>query len=443
MSHPPSAHDAAYLLAAHCDLNGVFRGKRLPLSAAEKLASGGIRMPMSSIGVDIWGTDVIGNSLTFDQGDLDGIVEPTGRGPLPLAFGATPAMFTPMWMRKEDGEPFFGDPRRTLAAVIGQFEEMGLRPVVATEVEFYLVDPAAPAARPLSVPDVGHADCSDTIYSMSELAGVDAFLNEVYAVAEDCGVAVDGATSESGPGQFEFNLMHGPDALKVADDTVLFKQIVRSAARRHGFAASFMAKPYAEHSGSGLHVHFSLLDGEGRNIFDDGTREGTAAMRHAVGGVLAAMHDCTLIFAPHQNSYRRLRPGTLAPTVAAWGYENRTAALRIPGGPPVARRIEHRVSGADANPYLVIAAILAAALDGIEAGQEPPAPADGNVHDSDAPQIPADWRSALSVFETSPKVARLFHPEFIAMFAACKRQELDVFEREITALEYHSYLHTV
>ncbi|WP_155095323.1 glutamine synthetase family protein [Paracoccus aestuariivivens] len=439
----PIRQDAAYLLAAHCDLNGVFRGKRLPLSAADKLASGGIRMPMSSIGVDIWGTDVIGNSLTFDQGDLDGIVEPTGRGPLPLAFGATPALFTPMWMRKEDGQPFFGDPRRTLAAVLDQFAAHGLTPVVATEVEFYLVDPAARSAQPMAVPDVKHTDCSDTIYSMQELADVDAFLNEVYRIAADCGVAVDGATSESGPGQFEFNLMHGPDALKVADDTVLFKQIVRSAARRHGFAASFMAKPYADHSGSGLHVHFSLIDAQGRNIFDDGTREGTDAMRHAVAGVLAAMHDSTLIFAPHQNSYRRLRPGTLAPTTVAWGYENRTAALRIPGGPSVARRIEHRVSGADANPYLVIAAILAAALDGIATAAEPPAPLAGNVHDSDAPHIPADWRSALSVFETSPLIARLFHPEFIAMFTACKRQELDVFDREITALEYHSYLHTV
>lgn len=443
MSSPTDDKDAAYMLAAHCDLNGVFRGKRLPLAAAEKLGSTGIRMPMSSIGVDIWGTDVIGNSLTFDQGDLDGIVEATGRGPLPLAFGATPALFTPMWMRKEDGSPFFGDPRRMLAHVLARYQARGLTPVVATEVEFYLVDPTAAAARPLVPMGVMHPDCSDTIYALSELAGVDAFLNEVYAVCAACGVAADSATSESGPGQFEFNLLHGPDALRVADDTVLFKQVVRSAARRHGFAATFMAKPYPVHSGNGLHVHFSVLDGKGANIFDDGGVAGTPAMRHAVAGVLEAMHDSTLIFAPHQNSYRRLRPDTLAPTSIAWGYENRTAALRIPGGPPVARRIEHRVAGADANPYLVIAAILAAAFDGIERGTEPSPPTGGNVHDADAPRIPPDWRSALQAFESSATVERLFHPEFIAMFAACKRQELAVFEREITAIEYHSYLHTV
>lgn len=440
----PRPTDApAYMLAAHCDLNGVFRGKRLPLAAAEKLATSGIRMPMSSIGVDIWGTDVLGNALTFEQGDLDGIVEVTGRGPLPLALGATPALFTPMWMRKEDGSPFFGDPRRMLAHVLERYRARGLTPVVATEVEFYLVDPAAPVARPLVAMDAMHPDCSDTIYALSELAGVDAFLDEVYAVCAACGVAADSATSESGPGQFEFNLLHGPDALRVADDTVLFKQIVRSAARRHGLAASFMAKPYPQHSGNGLHVHFSLLDAGGRNIFDDGGTDGTAAMRHAVAGLLAAMHDCTLIFAPHQNSYRRLRPDSLAPTAIAWGYENRTAALRIPGGPAAARRIEHRVAGADANPYLVIAAILAAALDGLGQGAEPAPATGGNVHDAAAPRIPPDWRSAQAAFAQSPDVRRLLHPEFIAMFAACKRQELAVFDREITALEYHSYLHTV
>ena len=437
LPEPPS-----FLLAAHCDLNGIFRGKRVRAAGAEKVLKAGIRMPMSSIGVDIWGTDVLGNAL-FDRGDLDGIVEPTGRGPIPLSWTETPALLLPMWMRLESGAPFFGDPRRVLADVAARFAARGLTPVVATELEFYLVDPNEARARPLTPLPEAHEGAGDTIYCLQELANVGPFLDDVYAMAEACGVAVDAAISESGPGQYEFNLVHGPDLLRVADDTVFFKQIVKNVARRHGLAASFMAKPYANHSGSGLHVHFSLLDGEGRNVFDDGTPAGTDLMRHAVAGLLEAMHDSTLVFAPHRNSSRRLRPGTLAPTTAAWGYENRTAAVRIPGGPNPARRIEHRVSGADANPYLVLAAILAAALDGIEAGNAPPEPTQGNVYKAAGRAIPPDWRQAIETFETSELMARLFPADFITMFATCKRQELAVFEAEISELEYRSYLHSV
>lgn len=436
-------HEPRFVFAAHCDLNGIFRGKRVRAEGAQKLLTAGIRMPMSSIGVDIWGTDVLGNSL-FDRGDLDGIVEPTGRGPLPLDWTDTPQLLVPMWMRLEDGAPFFGDPRRVLAEVLSRFTAKGLTPVVATELEFYLVDPKDTSRARPSVPlPEAHDGAGDTIYCLQELADVGAFLDEVYDMAEACAVAVDAAISESGPGQYEFNLMHGPDALKVADDTVFFKQIVRNVARRHGLAASFMAKPYAKHSGSGLHVHFSILDAQGRNIFDNGGREGTPALRHAVAGLLEAMHDCTLLFAPHRNSTRRLRPGTLAPTIAAWGYENRTAAVRIPGGPSVARRIEHRVSGADANPYLVLAAILAAALDGLDHPSEPPAALTGNAYHAAGRAIPPDWRQAIEVFEASDLIRRLFPADFIAMFGSCKRQELAVFEAEISELEYRSYLLTV
>ena len=222
----------AYVLAATCDLNGCFRGKRVEAASLDKILKNGIRMPMSSIGVDIWGTDVFANSLTLDQGDLDGICEPTERGPIPLAWSATQAQFVPMWMRAETGEPFFGDPRRTLADILARFRAVQLTPVVATEVEFYLIDPKSPRAKPLTRMPTGHADAKDTIYSLEELAEVGPFLDDVYAMAAACGVAVDAATSESGPSQFEFNLVHGPDALEVADNTVFFKQIVRNMARQ-------------------------------------------------------------------------------------------------------------------------------------------------------------------------------------------------------------------
>ena len=188
--------------------------------------------------------------------------------------------------------------------------------------------------------------------SIRALDQFDAFFTDLYDACEEMDIPADTAISEAGLGQFEINLMHGDDALRAADDAWLFKMLVKGLARRHGFAASFMAKPYEDYPGSGLHTHFSVLDENGRNIFDDGGRRGTDALRHAVAGASRRCTTATLIFAPHLNSYDRLVPGAHAPTGICWAYENRTSAIRIPSGNPKARRIEHRVAGGDVNPYL-------------------------------------------------------------------------------------------
>jgi glutamine synthetase len=428
-----------YVLAAICDMNGIFRGKRVPAEKLAKLETDGIRMPMSSIGVDVWGTDVMGTQLTFERGDLDGICTPTGRTPLDLGKGSGRSCLLPMWMAKEDGTPYFADSRHLLASVLGRYEKAGLRAVMATEVEFYLLDPTEEGACPATGVPGSPSRHFDNIYSLEELDAFAPFLDDVYAAARADGIAIEAATAEGSQRQFEFNLVHGPDALKIADDTIYFKQIIRNVARRHGYLASFMAKPYPEHAGSGLHVHFSIVDGDGRNIFDNGQDTGSDSMLHAVGGLIQAMPEMTLVFAPHLNSYRRLAPGGLAPTKAAWGYENRTAALRIPAGPFAARRIEHRVAGADANPYLVLAAILSAALDGISSRNTPPAPVTSNSHDVDARPLARDWRQALEWFAESESVGKLLHPEFAAAFAACKQQEQDVFAARMTDFEMATY----
>lgn len=238
--------------------------------------------------------------------------------------------------------------------------------------------------------------------------------------------------------------MHCDDPLRAADDAWLFKMLVKGLARRHGFAASFMAKPYPEYSGSGLHTHFSLIDEKGDNVFDSGGPKGTALMKHAVAGCLNAMHDSALIFAPHQNSFERLVPGKHAPTSISWGYENRTAAIRIPAGSPTARRIEHRVAGGDVNPYLMLAAILGAALDGIEHEMDAPSPIVGNAYAvEDLPQIPTSWAEAIDALETSTIVPRFIHPELIKNLVSTKRQELhyiaELSDSEIVEL----YLDTV
>jgi glutamine synthetase len=256
-------------------------------------------------------------------------------------------------------------------------------------------------------------------------------------------IPADTAISEAGLGQFEINLMHQDDALRAADDAWLFKMLVKGMARRHGFAASFMAKPYEDYSGSGLHMHFSILDENGNNIFDDGGPRGTDTLRHAVGGCLAAMHDSTLVFAPHANSYDRLVPGAHAPTRICWAYENRTSAVRVPSGNPAARRIEHRVAGGDVNPYLTVAAILGAALMGIEDRIEPQAPITGNAYDLDLPQVPTDWGQAIEIFANSPLMPRIFPAELIRNLTLTKRQELHYMAELSPSEQVEIYLDTV
>ena len=215
-------------------------------------------------------------------------------------------------------------------------------------------------------------------------------------------------------------------------------------ARKHGFAATFMAKPYGEEAGNGMHVHFSICDETGRNIFDNGGPEGTAELHAAVAGCIAAMRDSTLIFAPHGNSYERLIPGAHAPTSAAWAYENRTAAIRIPGGNPAARRIEHRVAGGDINPYLMLATILGSALIGIEDGMTPPPPSEGNIYEIEGlPQLAGSWEEAIDLFENSPLIARILPPMAIRNLVMTKRQELAGFAEKPAETHWFSWLEAV
>jgi glutamine synthetase len=431
------------LRAAICDLNGAMRGKGIPISQASKALRGGLRMPLSVAGVDVWGADVIANNLVFEAGDADGVCEWTGRDILPIDWLAKPTALIPLWLTEESGAPFLGDPRRALAAVIERYATHGLTPVVATEMEFYLVDASRLQPVPPSSPLTGKQLDSEGILSVEEIDQFDAFLNDIYKSCAAQAIPADTAVAENGAGQFEINILHAPDALKAADDAVFFKRLVKGVARKHGFAATFMAKPYGERSGNGLHVHFSLVDQAQRNVFDDGSSAGSKRLRFAVGGLLATMSESTLLFAPHANSYRRLQPESHAPTAIAWGYENRTAALRIPGGANTARRIEHRVAAADANPYLVLAGILGSALEGIEREIEPPQPIVGDAYSQNLLRLPSDWTTAISLFERGIAMERIFTPVLRRMLVACKRQELKVFASRVTDFEYHSYLETV
>ncbi|WP_246245711.1 glutamine synthetase family protein [Mesorhizobium zhangyense] len=431
------------LRVAVCDLNGVLRGKRIASDQARKALEGGMRMPYSLVGLDIWGEDIEGNALVFSNGDADAICHWTGRDILPIDWTSHPTALVPLSLAHDDGSPFLGDPRQALAAILKRYAGHGLTPVVATELEFYLFDPTSnKPVGPVS-PVTGKRLDSDAALSIDEIDAFESFIHDVYASCRAQGIPVDTAIAENGVGQFEINLNHLPDALRAADDAVLFKRTVKGIARKHGFAASFMAKPYGDRAGNGLHVHFSLLDRDGNNIFNDGTDKGSDAMRHAVGGLLSGMAESTLIFAPHFNSYRRLRPNSYAPTVVAWGYENRMVAIRIPGGPNKARRIEHRVAGADANPYLVLATVLGAALIGIERRLEAGEPIVSDVGSHSLPNLPPDWVSGINAFEAGPLMAELFSADLRDAFVACKRQELNTFAKEVSDFEIETYLESV
>lgn len=431
------------IYACVCDLNGTLRGKRLPVSEVGRIIDGGLRMPLSILSTDIWGEDVTDSELVFETGDADGLCDFTGRGLIPVSWTSRPAAIAQLWMRQDDGTPFSGDPRRALADVLTRVKARGLTPVVATELEFYLFDPAKERPRPPVSPVTGKRLHTDNVLSLDELQHFDGFLNDVYRACQDQGIPADGAIAENGAGQFEINMRHSDDALRAADDVVLFKRLVRGLARKHGYAATFMAKPYGERAGNGFHLHMSMVDAQGRNLFDDGGELGTDLMRKAVAGLTATMQECTLAFAPHENSFRRLMPGTHAPCAVAWGYENRTAAIRIPGGSPKARRIEHRVAGADANPYLVLACVIGGALIGIEADQPPPEPIVGDAYRQALPHLPLDWASAIDAFATGTNIRKIFSPRLQKMLVECKQQEHARFSRHVTEFEYHSYLEVV
>jgi glutamine synthetase len=221
---------------------------------------------------------------------------------------------------------------------------------------------------------------------------------------------------------------------------MMLQRVIRGVARQHGLLATFMAKPFGDLAGNGMHLHCSLVDRQGNNAFHGGSEGGNTLLRQAIAGTLAVMADSMLLFAPNLNSYRRFQRGTHAPLAPSWGYENRTVAVRVPADVPEATRLEHRVAGADANPYLVVAAVLAGMLFGIENGLQPPPALEGNAYDQLPPSLPRYWPDALARFEESAFIRDYFGEQFARVYTILKRQELDEFDRQVTPLEYDACL---
>ncbi|WP_413206289.1 glutamine synthetase family protein [Rhodospirillum sp. A1_3_36] len=428
------------------DVNGVARGKWIPRDRAEEVLCGGMALPRSALVLDIWGRDVDKAGLAHGTGDPDGLCMPIDGTLCPLPWFDRPMAQVMMTMLDDDGGPFYADPRQVLARVQDRFHNMGLTPVVATELEFYLIDRHRTPLDPVRPPNssTGRWQGWQTqVLSIAELHANEALLAEISQACQLMEIPADSTLRENGPGQYEINLKHVSDALDAADHAVMLKRIVKGVAARHNLDATFMAKPYGDREGNGMHVHFSLLDLEGNNVFASPLNEANEITRHAVGGLLKYMPDAMLLFAPHQNSYRRLWLSEHSPTVACWGYDNRNAAVRVITSSPNASRIEHRVPGADVNPYLAIAGLLAAAHKGIVDAEEPPAAvAPGDPTDESA-RLTVIWERTLERFVGSPFIANYLGEGFQRIYADTKYQELNEYRLRVTDVEYDAYLRTV
>ncbi len=455
-SDPKEAED---FLAAHpeieaidivmTDVNGVGRGKIIRRHELESLYKGGRNLPTSILGLDITGEDVDETGLVWDTGDGDQLGWPIPGSLRPL-HGAKPqrgqllmSMFT------RDGNPAGSDPRLALVAQVEALAAMGLHPAGAFELEFFLLDPDRDSegrVRPARAVVDGRSSGKTEVYSVDHLHGMEPLFSDIYAGAKAMGLPIETLISEYAPGQYELTLHYRTDILAAADDLVMLKRLVRQQARRHGVVACFMAKPFAGYAGSGMHLHVSVRDGEGRNAFsEEAEGQWSPRLLNALGGLVKTMGESMLVFAPHANSWRRFVAQSYAPVSPTWGVNNRSVALRVPAGDVKNRRIEHRPSGVDANPYLVATTVLAGIRKGLEEAIDPGPETVGNGYAAERndASMPTDWRSAIEAAASSEFLKQALGPDLHRTFIAIKKAEYFRVARTITELDYHLYLHEV
>ncbi len=427
------------------DMNGLLRGKRITRDALEKVYQNGVCLPMSLIATDITGNTVEETGLGYDIGDEDRICRPVPGTLKVIPWQDRPMAQLLLAMEDGHGRMFAANPREVLKRVIERYHALGLNPVVAVELEFYLLDPQLDGhGRPQTSinPTTGERNKTTQVYYMEDLNDYQGFTDAVTDACRAQHIPADTAVAEYAPGQFEINLKHRSDALVACDDAILLKRAVKAVAANEGLMASFMAKPFGDQAGSGTHIHVSVLDKAGNNIFACEPSAPSDALRHGVYGLQQVSKDCMLMFAPHANSYRRFVLNAFVPLNDCWGFNNRTVAMRIPHSDPANTRIEHRIAGADANPYLVTAAVLAGILHGLETKGDPGPPIVGNAYEqTEMRQL--FWRDTINDFLASGFIAQAFGPEFQHIFGQQKLKEMRSFYAEVTTLEIEWYLRQV
>ena len=433
------------------DPNGIARGKWAPVSTLKKAFAEGVNFPLSLHALDVWGNEVEETGLHISSGDRDGFCRAVPSSLSAVPWGSGEAVLQPSDAKTAqiilqtvgpDGETFGGCARSVLDQAVERLSGQGMTAVCAFELEFHLLVPNENEGEPFQVSSFADTPDAQFMYGLDALAEKAPVFRDIRNAAKWAGVPVDTIVKEAGPGQYEVNLNHRGDALRAADDVILLKRIVRECARLHGLVATFMAKPFIGQPGNGMHVHTSILGPDGANIFAGS--EGDEKLGHCVSGLLATMPEMALVYINSHNGFRRMAPGSYAPTRVNWGTNNRSVSLRLPAAPDAAKRVEHRVSGADANPYLVMAAILEGMMDGLKAAQDPPAELVGNAYEEDTPNrgesLPASLSEALAAFAESGFAARALGTQMRDNLAAIKRAEIEVFREDMSALERRTFL---
>jgi glutamine synthetase len=416
------------------DMAGIARGKIMP---AEKFAEdGGMRLPESVFLQTVTGDYPINTGEVMNPAEIDIILKADSKTVRRVPWAAEPTAQVIHDCFYGDGRRVAMAPRNVLRHVLELYAQRGWDPVVAPELEFYLIEPNLDADYPLKPPvgRSGRAEPGRQSYSIAAVNEFDPLFDDIYQFCEDQEIEIDTLIHEDGPAQMEINLIHG-NALDLADQAFLFKRTAREAALRHKMYATFMAKPHAKEPGSAMHIHQSVLDRKsGKNIFSNADGTPSQLFFTHIGGLQRYLPAAMALFCPNVNSYRRLTRYQTAPINTHWGYDNRTAGLRVPNASAADRRVENRCGGADANPYIAIAASLACGYLGMTEDLQPTDPISGSAHDLPF-GLPRTLDEALREFRACEPLVELLGPTFVEAFALVKEAEYEVFLQVISSWE--------
>ena len=438
-AHPETTHLDAVLF----DLCGNAYGKRMPRAHMAKFFDAGSPICAAMSLVDVQGNTADPMGHGFSDGDPDATVKPIAGtlAPVPWNPGIAQVLCEPC--RASNGEAFWYDPRTVLKRTVSVLHDAGLRPVVAAELEFYLIDPARGddgAPLPVRSPKTGLPETAGKVLSLAKLDEYQPILTAIEHACAAQNIPSSTIISEYGAGQFEVNLEHRDDPVRAADDACLLRRVIQSVARQFDMEATFMSKPFPDQTGSGMHVHASVLGADGQNLFDDRRPDGQTMLGHAVAGLQATMAEGMAIFAPNLNVFRRFTANNFTPVTKDWGENNRSVAFRVPVSSGASRRIEHRISGAEANPYLVIAAVLAGMHHGIENRLDPGAVHTGNAGAEIDPNLPLTPWDSLKALRAATILPRWLGADYPEIYASVKEAEFAAFMQAISRREYEWYL---
>jgi glutamine synthetase len=430
------------------DSNGIGRGKIIRRHELLSIYKSGRHMPISILGLDICGEDVHETGLIWDQGDGDRRAWPIPGTLVPLVGTTPPRGEVFLSLYNLDGSQMTSDPRHALQRQVDAMAAEGLYPAAAFELEFFLLENDRDAnGKMVPARDVldRRRNSKTDVYSVDQLHGMLPLFNDIYAGAKAAGIKAETLISEFAPGQYELTLHYRDNVLQAADDLMRLKRLVRMHARLHGVTACFMAKPNEDYAGSGMHLHVSLQNAKGQNVFVEAVEgQYNDTILNAIGGLQQTMGEAMLVFAPHANSWRRFASQSYAPVSPTWGVNNRSVALRIPAGDISARRIEHRPAGVDANPYLVAATVLAGIRHGLKHRIDPGPEVTGNGYEAETTVvIPEDWRSAIRLAQGSAFLKDALGEDMHRTFTAVKAAEYARVMRTVSEVDFDLYLHTV